>query len=96
VAARRLPSGDVLITFDGEDSKRRWAKDPTIKEAFGSNACIQAREYTVMAHGLRVATVDMRDQKKAIEGIYRQNPNLREMVEIVRVGWARRAIQQGK
>jgi hypothetical protein len=96
VAARRLPSGDTLITFDGEDSKKKWAKDPTITDAFGSNARVRAREYTVMAHGLRVATVDTRDQRKAIAGIYSQNPKIRETVEILRVGWARKSIQQGK
>lgn len=49
-----------------------------------------------MAYGLRVATINTKDQRKAIAGIYSQNPKLRETVEILHVGWARKFIQQGK
>jgi hypothetical protein len=96
VAARRLPSGDTLITFDGDDSKKKWAKNPMITKAFGTDARVRTREYTIIAHGVRVAAVDTRDQQKAIEGIYSQNPKLQGLIEIVRVGWARKTIQQGK
>ncbi len=55
VAARRLPSGDVLVTFDKEDDKTKWAKDPKVTQAFGTTAKVRTREYTVIAHGIRVA-----------------------------------------
>ena len=92
VAARRLPSGDTLITFENDDSKKRWAKSSTVIGVFGTGARVCTREYTVMAHGVRVATVNTQDQRKAIEGIYSQNPKLKGLIEIVQVGWARKAI----
>jgi hypothetical protein len=96
VAARRLPSGDTLITFENDDSKKRWAKSSTVIGVFDTGARVRTREYTVMAHGVRVATVNTQDQRKAIEEIYSHNPKLKGLIEIVRVGWARKAIQQGK
>jgi hypothetical protein len=96
VAARPLPSGDTLITFENGNAKGKWAKSPEITEAFSTNSRVRAREFTVMAHRVRVATVDTRDQQKAIEGIYKQNPKLRGSIEITRVGWARKVTQQRK
>jgi hypothetical protein len=85
-----------LITFENDDSKTRWAKSPIVIGAFGTGASNRTREYTVIAHRVRVATVNSQNQQKAIKGIYSQNPKLKGLVEIVRVGWARKVIQQGK
>jgi hypothetical protein len=96
VAARRLPSGDTLVTFEGEEAKKKWEKDQAVLDAFGTNARIRTREYTVIAHGIRVAAIDPKNQKTAIESIYAQNPRLQGVVEIVRVGWANKTIRLGK
>ncbi len=96
VAARRLPSGDVLVTFDKEDDKTKWAKDPKVTQAFGTTAKVRTREYTVIAHGIRVAALNVSDQKTAIASLYAQNPKLWGSIEIVRVGWAKKTIVQGK
>jgi hypothetical protein len=38
-------------------------------EAFGANVRVCTREYTIIAYGIRVATVGPKDQKKATENI---------------------------
>ena len=69
VAARRLPSGDVIVTFDNQQKRDQWAKGPEIVRAFGSTARVKAREYTVLAHGIRVAALDPAQKDRAIKEI---------------------------
>ena len=70
IAARRLPSGDVLITFQGEEGKKKWEKDHKGLTAFGENARYRTREFTVLVHGIRVVVVNPMNQDKAIVEIY--------------------------
>lgn len=96
IAARRLPSGDVLVTFATEESKKKWETTPTLIAAFGAGARSRRKEYTVIAHGITVASIDPRDQEKAIKGIFSQNPTLKGKVEFIRVGWSRKTISKHK
>lgn len=96
VAARRLPSGDTLLTFEGEEAKRKWQGNIKVTEAFGADAKLRIREYTVIAHGVRVASLDVKDQKAGIASIYTQNPALKGVVTVVRIGWSHKTIKQGK
>ena len=59
VTTRRLPSGDILITFNSKEEKVKWAKDPKIVQVFSNNIKVRTREYIVIAHGIRVAIVNI-------------------------------------
>jgi hypothetical protein len=96
VAARRLPSGDIMVTFKDQQKRDLWAKAPEIVRAFGQTARVKAREYTIIAHGMRVAAIDPAKKDQAIASILAQNLKLRGQVEIVRLGWARKTIKLGK
>jgi hypothetical protein len=96
VAARRLPSGDVLVAFQGALEKQKWEARTEVLQAFGAGARFRTREYTVLAHGIQVRSVNQADQARAIEAIYSQNPRLKGVVRIVRVGWARKTLKSGK
>ena len=51
VAARRLPSGDTILTFEGKAEEH--AKDTAwVQATFGSSAQVRPREFTVVAKGL--------------------------------------------
>jgi hypothetical protein len=96
-AARRLPSGDVLVAFQSSPEKQKWEACPeVVLQAFGAGARLRVREYTVLAHGVQVRSVNQADQAKAIEAIYAQNPRLKDTIRIVRVGWARKTLKSGK
>ena len=96
VAARRLPSGDIMVTFEDQQKRDLWAKSPEIVRTFGSTAKVKTREYTVIAHGIRVAAIDPARKEDAIKGIIAQNPKLQGQVEIIRLAWARKTIKLGK
>jgi hypothetical protein len=51
VAARRLPSGDIILSFEGkaDESTKETA---WVQTAFGSSAQVRPREFTVIAKGL--------------------------------------------
>jgi hypothetical protein len=51
VAARRLPSGDTILTFEGKADE--YTKETAwVQAAFGSSAQVRPREFTVIAKGL--------------------------------------------
>lgn len=52
VAARCLPSGDVLVAFQGTIEKQKWEARLEVLQAFGEGARLRTREYTVLAHGI--------------------------------------------
>src|SRR6266536_3515380 len=84
IAARRLPSGDVLVAFQGPPEKQKWEDRPEVLQAFGPGARFRVREYTVLAHGVQVRAGNQADQAGAIKAIYSQNPRLHGSVHIVR------------
>src|SRR3981081_2945887 len=96
VAARRLPSGDVLVAFQGALEKQKWEACLEVLQAFGAGARFRAREYTVLAHGVQVRSINQADQARAIEAICAQNPQLCGSIRIIRVGWARKTLKAGK
>jgi hypothetical protein len=51
VAARRLPSGDTILTFEGKTEE--YTRENTwVQAAFGFSAQVRPREFTVIAKGL--------------------------------------------
>jgi hypothetical protein len=58
LAARRLPSGDVVITTDTEDTKRQLEKDGSWLAAVGQGAQVNRRKFPVMVHGMRISSID--------------------------------------
>jgi hypothetical protein len=96
LAARRLPSGDVVVTTDTEDTKRQLEKDGSWLSAVGQAAQVNRRKFPVMVHGMKVSSVDCSNQKEAIRQIMGQNAQLQNRVEILRVQWPKRAAKLGK
>jgi hypothetical protein len=61
IAARQLQSGDTLLTFKTKEARKKWEKDPKVVRIFRTDARIRTKEYTVLAHGIRVPTVNPQD-----------------------------------
>jgi hypothetical protein len=87
LAARRLPSGDITVTFDSENTRKIAEKSQEVHQAFGPGAHAKRRSYPVVAHGVPVNAINTHRQQEAIERLYKNNPNLKNEVEIVRVAW---------
>jgi hypothetical protein len=56
--------------FEGEEAKRKWQGNIKVIEAFGADAKLRIREYIVIAYGIRVVSLDVKDQKVGIASIY--------------------------
>jgi hypothetical protein len=74
------------MAFQGVPEKQKWEARPEVLQAFGTGARFCVREYTVLAHSIQVRSVNQADQAGAIANIYAQNPQLKDIVHIVRVG----------
>src|SRR6266487_878392 len=95
VAARRLRSGDILVTTKDQEAKARLQKEPQWLEGVGAGAEVRRKRYTVIVHGIRRTQLDTSDQKKAFTEIYAQNAGWKDRVEILGVSWARRTPREG-
>jgi hypothetical protein len=94
VAARRLPSEDIVLTTDEEQTSTKWMADQKWLRVFGTDARVKRREFIVLAHGIRVSQVQ--EPQQAIQDIYKQNPKLQGTVEILRVAWTRKLLRTGQ
>lgn len=91
VAARRLRSGDILVTTKDKTSKEKLQKETPWLIGAGTEAAIRRKRFTAIAHGIRTAQIDTRQQAEAIAEIYKQNPSWKNSVEILSVAWAKKA-----
>ena len=98
IAARRLPSGDVLVAFQGVLEKQKWEVRSEVLQAFGTGARFRAREYTVLAHGIQVRSVNQADQAGAIEAeaTTDSESDFPDPEFIIVKGRQRKASQQGR
>jgi hypothetical protein len=81
VAVWGLPSGDLIITAEDEQTCTKWLRNTGWLRVIGDKARIKKREFIVIAYGIRVNQVQ--DQERAKEEIYRQNPKFHGNVEIL-------------
>lgn len=96
LAARRLPSGDILITTDTAETKEQLERSNSWLPAVSQTAKVNRRKFTVLVHGMRLSALDCSKQETAIRELLGQNQHLRGRVEILRARWPRRAVKQGK
>jgi hypothetical protein len=96
LAARRLPSGDVLITTDTAEAKEQLERSQNWLPAVGQTAIVNRRRFTVLVHGMRTSALDCSKQEDAVKELLGQNQHLRGRVEILRARWPRRAVKLGK
>jgi hypothetical protein len=80
--------------MEDEKARNHWLSSQSWLKVFGEGARIKRREFIVLAHGIRVNQVQ--DSTKAVQEIYRQNPQLKGAVEILRVAWPKRLLRAGR
>ncbi len=84
LAARRLPSGDVVITTNTEKAKEQLEQDSSWLAAVGKEAQVNRRRFPVMVHGMRVAALDCTKQKEAIQQLAKNTGTLHESAAKIR------------
>ena len=94
VAVQGLPSGDLILTTDDEQTRTEWLRNTGWLRVIGDKARVKKREFIVIAYGIRVNQVQ--DQDRAKEEIYRQNPKFRGNVEILQLTWKKKLLRLGR
>lgn len=73
VAARRLQSGDTVITFEEGTREQYIADTAWVQRAFGEGAEIAQRTYPVMVKGVLVSTLQGRSAAEIAEAVAKDN-----------------------
>ena len=94
-AARRLNSGQVVVSFETEQERKRWEFGGEAQKIFGQAASIKSRDYTVIVPNMPLNKLSG-DKEEVIRGLYAQNPSWAGKVEITRVNYAAKSRDTNK
>jgi hypothetical protein len=90
VATRRLPSGDIILTFRDMIPKAALLDHSWVQRAFGETARLYESEFAVIAKGLAVDRITRVDQSQLLSDIRVQVPEVVKLkVEPARAPTAR-------
>jgi hypothetical protein len=85
LSMRRLFSEDLKLLASFEEIRTRMKKDLTLMNDITSSTTTMRRTYVVLAHNVRLSSVNTLNQKATIEKIVRQNSTLHKNLDILRV-----------
>jgi hypothetical protein len=91
IAARKLPSGDIVLTLDSAEAKNHMVKETSWATALGPQARVARTRFTVMAKHVAKEAISQADQKAMVAEINAQNPRIHGVVEILHVGRSKRS-----
>jgi phage gp45-like len=96
LAARKLPSGDVLFVTHTEEARISLEKSNEWLQAVATSAKVKRNTFPVFVHAVRVDSVDTSKQTQAATKIYEQNQAVHPTLEVVRTAWMKRALIEKK
>ncbi len=85
VAARKLESGDIVITADDEVTKNLIEQGEGWTKVIAGKTKVKARQFTVIAHGVRTNRIETTYQERALADLHSQNQLLKGKVKFLRV-----------
>jgi hypothetical protein len=94
IAAKRLQSGDILISTLTEKARRELEESNTWLRAIAPSAEARKTTFPVFVHGVRVKGVNTTNQKRAIEELCEENRLLHPDLEITRIAWPKKVIKE--
>jgi hypothetical protein len=94
VAIHKLATGDMMLTMEDELARTSWLANSKWLETFSPRARVKHREFAVIAHRIRVNQIQ--GQAQAIKEIYKQNPKLKGIVDIVQVAFTKKLLRSGR
>ena len=84
LAARRLPSGDVVLLFDTESSKDQLIDNIALRSVFGPDAAPIQRGFPVTAFGFPRSLVESLKNEELAALLRKENPNWLGAVQLLR------------
>ncbi|PGH29456.1 hypothetical protein GX50_07791 [[Emmonsia] crescens] len=76
VAARHMPSGDIILMTDTQDTKAELAANNGWMCEWGDKARMKCEMYAVLVKSAPLNAIDWGTPERAVESIYKQNPTL--------------------
>jgi hypothetical protein len=96
IGVHKLKSGDVVIQTLEREGKKRLEKYTDWKGVFGTEAEVVRDRFPVMVHAVRVKDINITDQKEAIKMLQEENATLHPGLEILRVAWPWKVVNENK
>ncbi len=87
---RRLSSENIEILTRSVKTKQRLKQNKTLFKDIAMTTSLSRRTFEVMIHGVRIASINTRNQQKTIAHIIRQNASMHSNLKIARVIWSKR------
>jgi hypothetical protein len=85
LSMRRLFSEDLKLLASFEEIRTRMKRNLTLMNDITSSTTTLRRTYVVLAHDVRLSSVNTLNQKTTIEKIVRQNSTLHKNLDILRI-----------
>jgi FKBP-type peptidyl-prolyl cis-trans isomerase (trigger factor) len=82
---RRLSSENIEILTRSVKTKQRLKQNKTLFKDIAMTTSLSRRTFEVMIHGVRIASINTRNQQKTIAHIIRQNASMHSNLKIARV-----------
>jgi hypothetical protein len=96
LSMRRLFNENLKLLASFEKIRMRMKKDLTLINDITSSTTAMKRTYVVLTHDVRLSSVNTFNQKTTIEKIVKQNNTLHKNLNILRVAWTKKVINQRK
>jgi hypothetical protein len=96
IAARRLPSGDILLSTLTEKARIALERSKDWLRAIAPTAEILPTTFPVFVHGVRVKGANTNEQERTITAICEENARLHPGLEVTRIAWPKKTILEQK
>lgn len=97
LAARQLPSGDVIFIADTAETKAiAEACKGSWEHILGANAAVAPKRHTVIVHGVKTSLFPNDTQDENLLSLTTQNPNVTNRGNFVKTTWRKRVFRQKK
>ncbi len=93
---RRLFNEDLKLFANFEEIRTRMKKNLTLINHIISLTTTMRKTYVVLTHDVRLSSVNTFNQKTTIEKIVKQNNTLHKNLNILRITWTKKIINQRK
>jgi hypothetical protein len=96
LAARKLESGDILITADSYETKNLIEQEEGWTKVVANKTKVKRRRFTVMVHAVRTNRIETANQEKALAELQAQNPQLKDKVIFLKLTWQQKTLKAGR
>jgi hypothetical protein len=96
LAARKLDSGNIVITADSYETRNLIEHEEGWTKVIAGKTKVKGRRFRVMVHAVRTNRIETTNQEKALAGLQAQNPQLKDKVKFLKLTWKQKTLKVGK